>query len=141
MLLLAAIFAGPALAQTANVLIKVPTGTETPESLSITLAAWRQSGQVSDAIWLEADDEKGAAFSKFIALEFPTEGSYQAWVREGQPKLASSLDVKRVDECEKDTLADRLHQVVVRTGVQHLDDLFLEIPLRDEDNWHRLAAM
>ncbi|QNO29013.1 substrate-binding domain-containing protein [Sphingopyxis sp. OPL5] len=97
MLLLAATFAGPALAQTANVLIKVPVGTETPEGLATTLAAWRQSGQVSDAIWLEADEEKGAAFSRFVALEFPTEGSYQAWVREGQPKLAAALDVKRVD--------------------------------------------
>lgn len=97
MLMLAATFAGPAAAQTANVLIRVPTGSQTPDNLAPTIAAWRQSGQVSDAIWLEATSQKGPGFSRFIALEFPTEGSYQAWVSEGQPKLAPLLEVKRVD--------------------------------------------
>ena len=97
LLALSVIFASPALAQTANVLIKVPTDAQTPESLAATLASWRQSGQVSDAIWLESAQQSGAAFDKFIALEFPTEGSYQAWVREGQPKLGTPLVVTRVD--------------------------------------------
>jgi phosphate transport system substrate-binding protein len=97
LLLLSVIFASPALAQTANVLIRVPTGAQTPENLATTLASWRQSGQVSDAIWLENAQQSGQAFEKFIALEFPSEGSYQAWVREGQPKLGAPLDVKRVD--------------------------------------------
>jgi phosphate transport system substrate-binding protein len=95
--LLAATFGGPALAQTANVLIRVPEGAQTTEGLATTIAAWRQSGQVSDAIWLESAQDKGAAFDKFIALEFPTEGSYDAWVREGQTKLGAPLDIKRVD--------------------------------------------
>lgn len=97
LLSLSVIFGSPALAQTANVLIKVPTGNRTPDNLASTLASWRQSGQVSDAIWLESAQQGGQAFEKFIALEFPTEGSYQAWVREGQPKLGAPLEVKRVD--------------------------------------------
>lgn len=96
-LLLSALFATPALAEPAYVLVKLPAGAQAPENLMQQLSAWRQSGQVADILVLNKQQRDGAAFEKFITLEFPSEGSYGAWVREEQPKLASPLEVVRVD--------------------------------------------
>jgi ABC-type phosphate transport system substrate-binding protein len=61
------------------------------------LAAWRQSGQVSDILWLDTTQRENQGFETFIALEFPSENSYQIWLKEGAPKLAAPLVVRRVD--------------------------------------------
>ncbi|PKB19026.1 ABC-type phosphate transport system substrate-binding protein [Novosphingobium kunmingense] len=97
LLAMSTLFAGPAFADPAHVLLRLPAGARTPEGLASTLSAWRQSGQVSDVLWLESDQEKDSGFADFIALEFPSEGSYDAWTREGQPKLPTALEIKRVD--------------------------------------------
>lgn len=87
----------PALAEPANVLITVAPGQKTPAGFAEQLASWRQSGQVSDALWLENAQREGQGFETFVALEFPSENSYQIWLKEGAPKLAAPLIVKRVD--------------------------------------------
>lgn len=94
-ILLSACFA--ATAQPANVVVSVPVGTKAPASLATQLSFWRQSGQVSDVLWLESSQKEEAGFSTLVALEFPSEGSYQSWAREEASKLAAPLVVKRAD--------------------------------------------
>src|ERR1700716_1737226 len=83
-LLIAAMFVAPALAEPAHVLVTLPVGAKMPADLAGTLSAWRQSGQVSDVLWLETTQRENAGFATLVALEFPTQGSYEAWVKEGQ---------------------------------------------------------
>jgi phosphate transport system substrate-binding protein len=96
-LLFATLLAVPAAAEPAYVLVKLPAGAATPADLATQLAAWRQSGQVSDVLWLDSNTRENAGFDKFIALEFPSEGSYEAWEREGRPALTAPLQIVRAD--------------------------------------------
>jgi ABC-type phosphate transport system substrate-binding protein len=84
-------------AEPAHVLITLSNGAKMPETLATDLSAWRQSGQVSDVLWLDSASREEGGFATMVALEFPSEGSYQAWMKEGAPKLGASLKVVRVD--------------------------------------------
>lgn len=84
-------------AQPANVVVTVPAGTRMPAEVPELLSAWRQAGQVSDVLWLNNDQKENPGFSSLLALEFPSEGSYQAWAKEEAGKLPSSLLVQRSD--------------------------------------------
>lgn len=90
-------FAGAASAQTANVVITLPVGQTAPAGFAAQLAAWRQTGTVSDVLWLDSNQRENAGFETLVALEFPTIGYYEAWVRDEQPKLAAPLVVARAD--------------------------------------------
>ena len=90
-------FAAPAFAEPANVLITVPAGQKAPGELGEILASWRQSGQVSDVLLLENTLRENQGFETFVALEFPSENSYQIWLKEGAPRLVAPLVVRRVD--------------------------------------------
>jgi len=94
LLLLASI---SAFAKPANVIITVPAHTKPPAELSSLLSSWRQSGQVSDVLWLGHAQRDGNEFNTLIALEFPSEGSYQSWQAEESAKLPGGLVVNRVD--------------------------------------------
>lgn len=85
----------PLHAEPANVLITLPTGAKMPQSLPGQLAAWNQSGQVSDVLWLEASQRDRPAFQSIVVLEFPGEGSYQAWMATESSKLTSPLVFSR----------------------------------------------
>jgi len=94
---LALVTANPALADPANVIISVPAGAKAPADLADKLSAWRQSGEVSDVLQLEADQRDNPAFSTFIQIEFPTEADYQTWLRNNAPKLGAGITAMRVD--------------------------------------------
>lgn len=89
--------AAPLLAQPANVLVTLPAGGHAPANLAAVLSSWRQAGQVSDVLWLNAAQKDKPGFTALVALEFPSEGSYQAWQKEEASKLAAPLVVKRAD--------------------------------------------
>lgn len=90
-------FAGGAAAQSVSVVITVPVGTTAPSEFSTHLAAWRQTGQVSDVLWLDSTQRDDAGFETFVALEFPTPGYYESWLTEERPKLGAPLVVNRAD--------------------------------------------
>jgi phosphate transport system substrate-binding protein len=96
-LALAALLPFAASAATANAILMLPAGATMPEQLPVQLAAWRQSGEVSDVLWLDSDQRDGAGFATLVALEFPTEGYYEAWRRNRAAQLAAPLVVRRVD--------------------------------------------
>lgn len=96
-LLAGALAALPALAEPAHVLIRLPAGAQEPQSLSGTLADWRNSGEVSDVLVLEADRGENSGFEKFVVLDFDSEVSYETWAREDRAKLPAPLEVTRVD--------------------------------------------
>ena len=85
------------MAKPANVIISVPSGTNTPAELSPLLSKWRQSGQVSDVLWLDSAQKDVQGVGTLVALEFPSEGSYQAWQTEESAKLPKGLDAVRAD--------------------------------------------
>jgi phosphate transport system substrate-binding protein len=97
MALLSSLFALPAVAVPAHVLIVVPTGATTPAGFADQLSAWRQSGQVSSALLLDEDQKKDPGFASMVLLEFPSEGSYEHWNQEEASKLAAPLVVRRAD--------------------------------------------
>src|SRR5262245_14529896 len=96
-LLFSFMLSATALAEPAYVIVKLPIGAKAPDDLFERLSSWRQSGQVADVLVLNKAEAENASFDKFITLEFPSEGSYEAWVKEGQPQLAAPLEVVRVD--------------------------------------------
>ncbi|RHW18216.1 hypothetical protein D1610_06970 [Sphingomonas gilva] len=89
--------ATPALAEPAYVVVKLPAGATPPAGLAQSLASWRQSGQVSDVLWLDQDQRAEAGFETFVALEFPSEVHYNEWLRDGRAALAAPLQVVPVD--------------------------------------------
>ena len=95
--LLSSLFALPAVAVPAHVLIVVPTGAAAPAGFADQLSSWRQSGQVSSALLLDEDQKKDPGFASMVLLEFPSEGSYEHWSHEEASKLAAPLAVRRAD--------------------------------------------
>jgi len=86
-----------AYAERTHVLLEVPAGQAAPEGLSEQLSSWRHSGQVSDVLWLNADQQEAPGFSTMIALEFPSEVYYEAWKDTEAQKLGQGLEVKKAD--------------------------------------------
>lgn len=103
--------AAAAVAAPTNVLIRVPAGAPVPAELPGLLAKWRQSGQISGVTFLtQARPEKAgekAPFESLAVLEFPGEGSYEAWRREGAPALPAGLMVRRADALTHGELTPR----------------------------------
>lgn len=87
----------PALADPAHVILAVPAGANLPADLSSTIADWRQTGAIADAIWLEANQREGASFDTFVELDFPSPADYQRWNSAQRAKLASVVEVHPVD--------------------------------------------
>jgi phosphate transport system substrate-binding protein len=84
-------------AQPAHVLITVAPGEQPPATLAPLVSSWRQSGEVSDVLWLDGTRKGTPGFATLVCLEFPSEGSYQAWARGEASKLVAPLVVKRAD--------------------------------------------
>lgn len=95
--LFALVAATPALAEKAEVMITVPNGASGESDLATRAAEWKQSGQVSDVLWLRSQQRDGG-FHAVMELEFPDQASYDEWAREDAPKLSSQFLVNRVDK-------------------------------------------
>lgn len=95
---LAALMAAtPALADPQHVILEVPSGAALPSDLASTIASWRETGAIADAIWLEENQRDGAAFDTFVELDFPSEADYQRWAANQRPKVPASVEVHPVD--------------------------------------------
>lgn len=97
----------PAFAQPAHVIVRLPTGAQEPAQLSDLLSSWRQSGHTSNITRIDSNQEQDPAFSTMILLEFPSEGSYQAWEREESAKLVAPLVFQRADLLAKGEITPR----------------------------------
>lgn len=97
----------PAFAQPAHVIVRLPAGQQEPAQLPELLSSWRQSGQTSNITRVDSTQEQDPAFATMILLEFPSEGSYQAWEREESAKLAAPLVFSRADLLSKGELTPR----------------------------------
>lgn len=95
--LLSALLAMPALAAPTHVIITLPANAKMPADFGSQLSQWRQAGQVADVLWLNSNQKENPGFSSLVALEFASEGSYDAWAKEESSKLKSPLLVKRAD--------------------------------------------
>ncbi|MDB5679503.1 substrate-binding domain-containing protein [Sphingomonas bacterium] len=89
-------FATPAVADPAHVILTVPAGGTLPTDLATTVADWRQSGAIADAIWLEQNQRNGAAFDTFVELDFPSDADYQRWAQTQRSKLPGGVEVHPV---------------------------------------------
>lgn len=85
--------ASPACADHVHAILTVRAGTAYPPDLPATISAWRQSGEIADEIWLDSSQRDGAAFSTFIALDFPSEADYDRWAKKDAPTLDKSIAV------------------------------------------------
>jgi phosphate transport system substrate-binding protein len=89
-----------ALASTAaptQVLVTLPPGATAPAGYNEMLSAWRQSGQVSNVLLLDQAQKDKPGFRSVVVLEFPSEGSFEVWRKEGAPRLAAPLAWKQAD--------------------------------------------
>lgn len=90
-----------ALAAPAHVLVRVPAGKPPPAELASLLAKWRQSGEVSQILFLtQGKGEKrgaGAKFESLAVLEFADNNACERWQREAAPSLPGGLIVRRAD--------------------------------------------
>src|SRR5258706_4188902 len=80
-----------------QVLVTVPTGATPPAGFGEMLSAWKFSGQVATIHVLEQNQKDKPGFRSLAILEFPSEGSYEAWRKEGAPRLAAPVAWKHVD--------------------------------------------
>ena len=106
--------AAAALAAPTNVIIRVPAGMTSPAGLPELLSKWRQSGQVANVLFLtqgrpeKAEHAEAAIkFESLAVLEFPSEGSYEAWQRDDAPALPAGLIVRRADALAHGELSPR----------------------------------
>jgi phosphate transport system substrate-binding protein len=86
-----------AFAAPTQVLVTIPAGATPPAGFGETLSAWKFSGQVATIHVLEQNQKDRAGFRTMAILEFPSEGSYEAWRKEGAPKLAAPVAWKHAD--------------------------------------------
>jgi phosphate transport system substrate-binding protein len=80
-----------------QVLVTVPAGATPPASLGEMLSAWKFSGQVATIHLLEQSQKDKAGFRSLAILEFPSDGSFEAWRKEGAPRLPAPVTWKRAD--------------------------------------------
>jgi hypothetical protein len=92
--LTAMLAAAPILAEPTHAILTIPAGTAAPANLAATIAAWRQSGEIADEIWLDSSQRDGAAFVTFIALDFPSEADYDRWAKRDAPTLDKSIELR-----------------------------------------------
>jgi len=104
---LCALSAGAAAAAPVNVIVTLPEGARPQSDLRGILSSWRQSGEVSDALWLNNASPTPRGFQTLVELEFPSEGDYQRWAKADAPKLGSQLQVRRADVLEATDLYPR----------------------------------
>ena len=94
-----------------NVLIRTPAGQPVPEQLAVLLSKWRQSGQVSNALFLtDGRPEKAgttAGFGALVVLEFASEESYRVWQQADAPLLPPGLIVRQADALAHGELSPR----------------------------------
>lgn len=84
-------FATPALAEQAHVLLTIPAGEKVPADLAPTLSKWRQSGEVADVLWLDANQRDATAFETLVLLDFPDEAGYAAWAAKDAAALQAPV--------------------------------------------------
>jgi len=84
----------PAAAEPTHVILTVPPGTAVPANLPATIAAWRQSGEIADEVWLDSSQRDAGAFATFVALDFPSEADYARWAKKDAPALDKSIEVR-----------------------------------------------
>jgi len=90
-----------------HVLVTVPAGATEPQGFAELLSNWRQSGQASNVFRIDSVQADKPGFTTLVMLEFPSEGSYDAWAREEQPKLKAPVVVKRADVFAKGEITPR----------------------------------
>lgn len=105
--LLLLVMAFPAFAQPAHVVVRLPAGEREPTGLSELLSSWRQSGHTSNVTRIDSTQAQDPGFATMILLEFPSEGSYQAWEREESAKLVAPLLFRRADLLAKGEITPR----------------------------------
>lgn len=93
----ALVAANPALANPQHVILEVPAGSPLPGDLAGTIASWRETGAISDAIWLEENQRDRAAFDTLVELDFPSEADYTRWAANQRPTVPSIVEVHPVD--------------------------------------------
>lgn len=103
--------AAAALAAPVNVVIRVSAGAPLPAKLTPLLTEWRQTGQVSNVLFLaegkpEKPDAK-ALFEALAVLEFTDEGSFDTWHKQAEPLLPAGLIVRRADVLTNGELSPR----------------------------------
>jgi phosphate transport system substrate-binding protein len=103
--------AGFASAAPTNVIIRSAAGIPAPAGLPELLSKWRQSGQVSNVLFLTQvkpeKAERSALFGSMVVLEFLSEGSYQAWLKDAAPALPAGLTVRQADTLAHGELTPR----------------------------------
>lgn len=82
----------------AHVLITLPPGAAVPVDYTKQVAAWKASGQVSDALVLQQfDGPEPANFTTLTVLDFPSEAAYDSWNADAVASLSKDMVVSRVD--------------------------------------------
>lgn len=90
-------FASPAMSEPAHVILSIPDGAALPADLAPTLSKWRESGDVSDVLWLSSNQRRNAAFDTLIELDFPSEADYRNWAAKDAPVLHAPVEIHKVD--------------------------------------------
>lgn len=114
LLLSAILYAAPARSEMVHVLVIAPSGTATPPEYLSRVAAWRQSGSLANAIYLEQAQSSHADFAAMPAgfgsmtlLEFADENSFEHWRRTLAASLPGSLRWSRADALAHGELTPR----------------------------------
>ena len=94
-----------------NVLIRSAAGAPAPAGLPELFSKWRQSGQVSNVLFLTQGKpektEHPAAFGAFAVLEFLSEGSYGSWLKDAASALPAGLVFHQADALAHGELSPR----------------------------------
>jgi phosphate transport system substrate-binding protein len=87
-----------------HVLVSVPAGESTPAAFLTQVAAWRQSGQIANALFLEQSQsghpdfaKTPAGFGSLTLIEFSDRGSFDRWHATQAATLAAPLRWRRAD--------------------------------------------
>jgi hypothetical protein len=100
--------AASAWAASAQVLITTPVGSSAPADYAKTVASWKKSGAVSNAILLQQfDGPESPGFSSMTVLEFADDAAFESWKKSSASALAKNMVVSRVDVLTHDEVKGR----------------------------------
>jgi hypothetical protein len=116
--LLCGMAAAPAFAGPAHAVLTIKPGATVPDSLPRQLLQLKESGEISNLLWINNAGQDNVGFSSMVVVDFATQGSYRRWLQRQARSLGTGVSIKAADVLVQDPqFADKAEDAVLKVSV------------------------
>lgn len=116
--LLCGMAAAPAFAEPAHAVLTIKPGATVPDALPRQLLQLKESGEISNLLWINSEGQGDDGFSSMIVVDFATQGGYRRWLQRQARGLGADVSIKAADVLVQDPqFADKAEGAVLKVNV------------------------